>query len=164
MPPEKEGRMILLGCLLAFGAAVAPRIFLVLAWIFSARWPLVWGGDFILPLLGILFLPYTTIMYMLVWTPRGIDGWDWMWIILGLFLDLWKWAQVWANRQRGMEVAQGYYGSGTTRPSGGVSASSSASSSTAAGTSVSATAAPPASSGTADAPPAGSASGAEPPT
>ena len=145
--------MILLGCLLAFGAAVAPRVFLVLAWIFSARWPYVWGGDFLLPLLGIIFLPFTTIMYMLVWTPKGIDGWDWMWIILGLFLDLWTWSQVWANRQKGMEVAQSYYGSGagsgpsdgSRSASSGSSSASSVSSSTAAAASVpAATATPPA--------------------
>jgi hypothetical protein len=85
--------MILLGCLLALGFAVAPRVMLVLAWIFSERWPFVWGGDFLVPLLGIIFLPYTTIMYMLVWKPTGIDGWDWLWIILGVILDVTQWIQ-----------------------------------------------------------------------
>jgi hypothetical protein len=84
--------MILLGCLLAAGLAVAPRLFLILAWIFSERWPIVWQGDILWPLLGIIFLPYTTVMYMLVWTLTGIHGWDWLWILLGLFLDLTQWA------------------------------------------------------------------------
>ena len=92
--------MILLGCLLAFGLAVAPRAFLILAWLFSERWPIVWGGDFLLPLLGIVFVPYTTVMYMLVWSPTGIQGWDWMWIALGLFLDVSHWAQTAANRKQ----------------------------------------------------------------
>ena len=35
--------MILLGCLLALGLAVAPRLFLVIAWLFADRWPVVWG-------------------------------------------------------------------------------------------------------------------------
>jgi hypothetical protein len=91
--------MILLGCLLVFGLAVAPRVFLVLAWIFSERWPIVWSGDWLVPLLGIIFLPYTTIMYMLVWMPMGIDGWDWLWIVLGLFLDVTHWAQSAARRK-----------------------------------------------------------------
>jgi hypothetical protein len=91
--------MILLGCLLAFGLAVAPRFFLILAWLFSSRWPIVWQGDFLVPLLGIIFLPYTTIMYMLVWTITGIQGWDWIWILLGLFLDLTQWAQSAARRK-----------------------------------------------------------------
>jgi hypothetical protein len=91
--------LILLGCLLAFGLAVAPRAFLILAWIFSDRWTVVWQGDFIVPLLGIVFLPYTTVMYMLAWTPTGIQGWDWMWIILGLFLDFTHYQQAAANRK-----------------------------------------------------------------
>jgi len=33
--------MILLGCLVALGLAVAPRVMLILAWIFSERWPIV---------------------------------------------------------------------------------------------------------------------------
>ena len=90
--------MILLGCLLAFGIAVAPRFFLILAWIFSDRWNVVWKGDFLMPLLGIIFLPFTTVMYMLAWSPTGIQGWDWLWIILGLFLDLTHYAQVAQNK------------------------------------------------------------------
>lgn len=92
--------MILVGCLLAFGIAVAPRLFLILAWIFSDRWDIVWRGQWFLPLLGIVLLPFTTVMYMLVWSPTGIQGWDWMWIILGVLLDAMKWQQVYVNRQR----------------------------------------------------------------
>lgn len=91
--------MILLGCMLAFGFAVAPRAMLILAWIFSDRWPYVWSGDWFVPLLGIIFLPYTTIMFMLVWRPTGIDGWDWLWIVLGVILDAMHWAQVAQNRR-----------------------------------------------------------------
>jgi hypothetical protein len=91
--------MILLGCLLAFGLAVAPRFFLVLAWLFSERWNIVWQGEWLLPLLGIIFLPFTTVMYMLTWTVGGLQGWDWMWILLGLFLDITQWTQSAANRK-----------------------------------------------------------------
>jgi hypothetical protein len=111
--------VILLGCLLAYSAAVAPRVILVLAWIFSARWPLVWQDEFILPLLGVIFLPYTTIMYLLTWTlVGGIEGWDWMWILLGLFLDVTKWSQVFANRKQAVTQAQRYYPAGAPRSAG----------------------------------------------
>ena len=93
--------MILFGCLLAFGAAFAPRIVLVLAWIFSSRWQVVWRGEWFGPLLGIIFLPYTTIMYTLTWSAGGIHGWEWMWIILGVILDIMKWSQI-ANNRRGI--------------------------------------------------------------
>jgi galactitol-specific phosphotransferase system IIC component len=82
------------GCLLAMALAFAPRIVLILAWIFSDRWARVWQGNWILPLLGIIALPYTTAMYMLVWGPAGIVGWDWMWIGMGVLLDLMKWGQM----------------------------------------------------------------------
>ncbi len=91
--------MLLFGCLFAFALAFAPRVVLVLAWIFSGRWQIVWGGQWFLPLLGIVFLPYTTIMYMLTWSPAGIQGWDWMWIGLGVFMDVMKWSQIAANRK-----------------------------------------------------------------
>ena len=108
--------MILFGCLLAFGAAVAPRVILIFAWLFSDRWHLVWQGDWIMPLLGIIFLPYTTIMYLLTWTfVGGIEGLDWLWIILGLFLDFMKWSQMFANRKEATERASGFYPSGAPR-------------------------------------------------
>ncbi len=91
--------MILFGCLFAFALAAAPRVVLILAWIFSNRWQIVWQGNWFLPALGIIFLPYTTVMYMLSWSPAGIHGWDWMWILLGVFMDLMKWSQIAANRK-----------------------------------------------------------------
>lgn len=115
--------MILLGCLLAFSAAVAPRVVLILAWIFSDRWPLVWEGNWIIPLLGIIFLPYTTIMYLLTVTvtPAGLlplAGTDWLWILLGLFLDLMKWGQMLANRKEATSQVQRYYPAGAPRYGG----------------------------------------------
>jgi hypothetical protein len=93
--------MILLGCLLALGIAVAPRVILILAWIFWDKWVLVWHGDWLIPLLGIIFLPFTTVMYTLVAisTPGGVSGWGWLWIILGFVLDMIHWGQVVQNRK-----------------------------------------------------------------
>ena len=87
------------GCLLALGIGLAPRLFLILAWIFSERWDIVWEGDWLIPLLGIIFAPYTTVFYMLVWSPTGIAGWDWLWIALGVLLDIMKWSSWYQNRR-----------------------------------------------------------------
>ena len=39
-------------------------------------------------------------MYLLVWNPAsGIVGFDWVWIGLGVFLDLMKWGQIFNSRQ-----------------------------------------------------------------
>lgn len=89
------------GCLIAMVASVAPRLVIILAWLFSDRWDAVWD-TWIWPLLGFIFLPYTTIMYVLVWTPAtGISGWDWLWIGLGVLLDIMKWGQI-ANNRKGI--------------------------------------------------------------
>ena len=85
-------------CLLAIGAAFAPRLIFIIMWIFGERINIVFD-NWICPLLGVIFVPYTTIMYVLVWTPGvGIAGWDWLWIFLGLVLDIMKWAQIYDNR------------------------------------------------------------------
>ena len=87
------------GCLIAMLAAFAPRLVIILAWLFSNRWDVVWD-TWVWPLLGFIFLPYTTIMYVLVWNiATGVSGWDWMWIALGLLLDITKWAQIANNRR-----------------------------------------------------------------
>lgn len=94
--------MLLFGCFLAWAIALAPRVVLILAWIFGARWDVVWRGNWFWPLVGIILAPYTTIMYMLAWSPGvGIVGWDWMWIFLGLLLDIVKWSQM-VNTRRGV--------------------------------------------------------------
>jgi hypothetical protein len=98
---KEEFPMLLFGCLLAFAASIAPRVVLLLAWIFSERWDIVWKGQWLWPLLGIIFLPYTTIMYMLTWSASGIHGWDWMWILMGLMLDVMKYGQI-ANNRKGI--------------------------------------------------------------
>ncbi len=91
--------MLFIGCLLALTIVVAPRVMLILAWLFSERWDTVWGNAWLWPLLGFLIAPYTTVMYLLVWSSAGISGWDWMWIILGILLDLVKWGQLFQNKQ-----------------------------------------------------------------
>ena len=86
------------GCLLALLAGMAPRLVLILAWIFGSRWEVVFDG-WIVPVLGIIFLPYTTVMYLLVWSPAGISGFDWVWLGLGVVLDLMKWGLIGQNRK-----------------------------------------------------------------
>jgi hypothetical protein len=90
--------MLLVGCLLAFGAATVPRVVLILAWIFSPRWDLVFD-TWIWPVLGIIFAPYTTIMFLLIGGLASISGFGWIWIALGVVLDVMKWSQIINNRR-----------------------------------------------------------------
>ena len=78
-----------MGCLLVLLAAFAPRLIVVFAWI--AR-PAYFGAVFdtwIFPLLGLIFLPFTTLIWLLVGAPpQGVQGLDWLWVVLAVFLDL----------------------------------------------------------------------------
>lgn len=78
-----------MGCLFVLLGALAPRTLILLIWL--ARPVLVDSAfdGFILPLLGIVFLPYTTLMFLLVQTPGvGVAGGDWLWIILAVVIDV----------------------------------------------------------------------------
>ncbi|NTU83643.1 MAG: hypothetical protein HGA45_30445 [Chloroflexales bacterium] len=66
-----------------------PRVAVLLIWLarptmFSAAF----GGSWFWPLLGVLFLPFTTLMYVLIWSGGGVAGWDWLWVSMGALLDL----------------------------------------------------------------------------
>ena len=75
-------------CLILILLLLSPRLGAVMWWLVdSARWTLTFGGNFLLPALGILFLPWTTIVYVLV-APLGLDGLDWVWLVLAAVADL----------------------------------------------------------------------------
>ena len=67
-----------MGCLFVLLAAFAPRLIVVFAWI--AR-PTYFGAVFdtwIFPLLGLIFLPFATLMWLLLGAPpEEIQGFDW---------------------------------------------------------------------------------------
>jgi hypothetical protein len=39
------------------------------------------------PLLGFLFFPWTTLMYVAV-APAGVSGFDWLWIVIAVLVDI----------------------------------------------------------------------------
>jgi hypothetical protein len=87
-------------CLFALLATFAPRLMLLILWIFT---PLVNRTfDFWLwPLLGLIFLPFTTLMYVLAVGPLGAANvWGWLMVFFGLLIDLRSFADVHANRAR----------------------------------------------------------------
>lgn len=93
-----------MGCLLALLAGFAPRVVLVLVWIFSDLVDRAFSG-FLIPLLGLLILPYTTLFYVLAWSPVvGVHGWGWIFVVLGFFFDVAHWAGG-ANSRRRASVA-----------------------------------------------------------
>jgi hypothetical protein len=82
-----------MGCLFAIFAGAFPRLGTLFIWI--ARPQLfsdAFGGSWFWPILGIIFLPFTTLMYVLLWSPAtGVTGGDWFWLGLAVLLDLMHW-------------------------------------------------------------------------
>ena len=53
------------------------------------------------PVLGIIFLPFATLIYVIVYTPSvGLAGFDWFWVILAVLLDIGHWTPATPNATR----------------------------------------------------------------
>ena len=90
-----------MGCLFAMFGGLFPRLALLILWI--ARPALVDAAftTFILPLLGIIFLPFTTLIYVIVYVPGvGLTGWGVFWVILALLLDIGHWGASYTQRDQ----------------------------------------------------------------
>ena len=76
-----------MGCLFALFAGAFPRFAVFFIWLARpALFSAAFGGSWFLPLLGIIFLPFTTLMYVILWTPGiGVVGWDWLWLGLAVY-------------------------------------------------------------------------------
>ena len=75
------------GCLTAFISMFA-RIMLLFVWIARPVMVNASFSTFILPCLGFLFLPFTTLMYVILKQGVGtIQGLDWLWLFLAVILD-----------------------------------------------------------------------------
>jgi hypothetical protein len=79
-----------MGCLFALLAGFFPRLAVLFVWLARpAFFNNAFGGSWLWPVLGILFLPFTTLMYTVLVTPGiGLIGLDWLWLGLALALDV----------------------------------------------------------------------------
>jgi len=72
-----------LTALLLFG----PRLAILVWWIYSPVYITNLFQTWIWPILGFIFLPWSTLMYMVV-APGSIIGFDWILLGLGVFADM----------------------------------------------------------------------------
>jgi hypothetical protein len=95
-----------MGCLFALLGGLFPRLALLILWIARpARVDAAFDG-WLLPVLGIIFLPFATLIYVLLYTPgRGVTGWDWFWVVLAAILDIGHWGA--SARQRQLSARPG---------------------------------------------------------
>jgi hypothetical protein len=97
------------GCLTGIVAGFS-RIMLLMLWFARPVMMNAAFGSFILPCLGFLFVPFTTLMYVFLVQGVGrIQGLDWLWLVLAFILDIASiGAAGAANRNR---IPAGYPGS-----------------------------------------------------
>jgi hypothetical protein len=80
-----------MGCLLVLLAGFFPRIALVLVWIFTNQVDRAFTGFFI-PLVGVIFFPFATLFYVLLYDPvTGLGGLGWFVVGLGFLGDIAHW-------------------------------------------------------------------------
>src|SRR4051812_12073438 len=97
-------------CLLLTLAFFGPRTGIVLWWLVSPhRWELAFDS-FVVPFLGFLLFPWTTLMWVVV-APTGVHSLDYLWLALAFALDLGSYAGgsgVRSSRRRGAPSGAGY--------------------------------------------------------
>ncbi len=100
------------GCLSALLPAFS-RMMLLMYWISRPVQMDLAFSTFIFPCLGFMILPFTTLMYVwLIQGPGGIQGLDWLWLIVAALLDIVSaGGAAAANRNR---IPAGYPGSTQT--------------------------------------------------
>jgi hypothetical protein len=87
-------------CIFTALVLLGPRAGIIVWWLID---PVLWGrafDTFVVPFIGFLFFPLTTLMYVAVW-PNGISGFDIVWLALALVLDVFSWGGgAYGNRGR----------------------------------------------------------------
>jgi uncharacterized membrane protein len=77
-----------MGCLFALVAGFFPRLALVIVWIATNEVDQAYD-TFIVPLLGLIFLPLTTLVYALAWVPGvHLGNGRWIWVALAFVIEL----------------------------------------------------------------------------
>ena len=90
-----------LGCIIFLLGAVVPRVLVLAAWHNDqAAWQAAFGSP-IWPVLGFLLLPWTTFAFVLMQAGGGIEGLEWLWLLLAVVADVGTWGGgALGNRER----------------------------------------------------------------
>jgi len=75
------------GCLIVLFALIGPRVALGFTWIFTSFVDRAYD-NMLVPVLGFVFLPWTTLVYALVYDGNGVSGLGWVMVALALMGDV----------------------------------------------------------------------------
>jgi hypothetical protein len=75
------------------GVAFWPRLWILAYWIFGRQLGDAYSS-WIIPALGFLFLPWTTLLYAWMWAigSDGLHGWEWLPVVFSFLVDIWFWS------------------------------------------------------------------------
>jgi hypothetical protein len=74
-------------CLFLVAAGLGPRIAVLAIWIFGDRVDPAFDS-WVWPLLGVVFLPWTTLAYLVTWDRAGVSAGEWILILIGFAADV----------------------------------------------------------------------------
>ncbi len=87
-------------CLVTALFLLGPRAAIVVWWLLEpARWAAAFDST-LWPIVGFILLPWMTLMFVVV-APGGVEGFDYVWLVIGLAMDLFTWGGgAFTNRDR----------------------------------------------------------------
>ena len=75
-------------CLALIAGFIGPRVALFIWWAFGNKVDAAFDS-WVWPLLGLVFLPWTTLAYVIAWGPlEGVSGLGWLLVAIGLAGDI----------------------------------------------------------------------------
>ena len=74
-------------CFITTVMLLGPRAGVLIWWLIRPVYYQDVFQGFIWPILGLIFAPWTTLMFLLV-APGGVFGFDWVWLSLAILADL----------------------------------------------------------------------------
>ncbi len=96
-PPQPRGVPVgqVMAAGLLFTFSLFPRAWIIGFWIFGRQLGDAFSS-WIIPAIGFVILPWTTLLYAWMWgmTSDGVNGWEWAPVALAFLLDLGFWAVV----------------------------------------------------------------------
>lgn len=87
-------------CLFAAMVLIGPRAAILVWWLIdTVRWEAAFN-NFFWAFAGFVVAPWTTLSWALV-AGNGVKGFDWIWLGMGILLDLGSWSSgAWSGRSR----------------------------------------------------------------
>jgi len=92
-PPQSQARPAASGSLivvvLLFGFTLIARVWIVAFWIFGDEIGRAFTS-WIIPAIGLLVVPWTTLLYAWMWTigSDAVHGWEWLPVAVGFLIDM----------------------------------------------------------------------------